>query len=227
MKKEHLIQMPSHSPVKRFPGKYHDLPSYNKKRNNYMILHSCKLLQSFYKVNGINALILDGQEMRTTKALMKLGHRLNKLDIVECNKDTFNIMKASKKDKKINIYFYHLKNFLEYNKCDPYTNLFYLDAMCSLFSSEYSFGSDLLINEFLKKSKCDEIILGITICLRDGANLSFTIKEKKIMILLDKIFCANGFDYTNLTGDNNFSRYKGQRMNTKSMVFYLFFLKRI
>ena len=83
-----------------------------------------------------------------------------------------------------------------------------------------------MLNEFLKKNKCNEIILGITICLRDGSTLSYNVKEKKILTLLDKVFKGNGFDYVNLTTEND-SRYKGQGMCCRGMAFYLFLLKRI
>ena len=226
MIKERLISIPSRSPVKRIPGKYQDIHKSIKKRNNYMILHSCKMLESFYNKNGITALILDGSEMRTTKVLKKLGNKLKKIDIVEYDKETFNRMKSQVNNYKINLYQFHLKNFLEWNKFDPYTNVFYLDAMGSLFSSGYSYGSDILVNEFLKKNKCDEIILGITFCLRDGTTLNFKAKEKKSLVLLEKIFEVNGFNHVNLTSYED-SRYKGQNMSSRSMMFYLFYLKRI
>ena len=52
------------------------------------------------------------------------------------------------------------------------------------------------------------------------------LKKKKILTLLDKIFSGNGFEYTNLTSEND-SRYKGQNMYSRAMAFYLFFLERI
>ena len=227
MNKENLIKIPSHSPIKRFPGNYTDIPKYDKKRNNYMILHSCKMLNKFYNKDGITALVLDGKEMRTTNVLMKLGEKLKKIDIVEINPDTYNRMKQlTRNNKKINAHNMHLKNYLDFNLCDPLTNLVYFDAMCSLFSSEASFGSDIMINEFLRRNKCNQIIFGITICLRDGYSMNYKVKEKKILTLLDKIFSGNGFEYTNLTSEND-SRYKGQNMYSRAMTFYLFFLERI
>ena len=142
-KRENIINIPNHSPIKRIPGKYIDNPKLSKKRNNYMILHSCKLLESFYNKNGIIALILDGKEMRTTKVLEKLGDKLKKLCIVECNFVTFNHMKrlrdSNQYKNKIKLYYIHLKNFIDCNMCDPYTNVVYFDVMDSLFSSYNSF----------------------------------------------------------------------------------------
>ena len=227
MNKENLIKIPCRSPVKRIPGNYKDIPKYYKERNNYMILHSCKLLEEFYNKGGIIALVLDGKEMRTTNVLIKLGEKLKKIDIVEINPDTYNRMKQlTRNNKKINAHNMHLKNYLDFNLCDPLTNLVYFDAMCSLFSSEASFGSDIMINEFLRRNKCNQIIFGITICLRDGYSMNYKVKEKKILTLLDKIFSGNGFEYTNLTSEND-SRYKGQNMYSRAMAFYLFFLQRI
>ena len=227
MNKENLIKIPCRSPVKRIPGNYTDIPKYYKKRNNYMILHSCKLLEEFYNKGGIIALVLDGKEMRTTNVLIKLGEKLKKIDIVEINPDTYNRMKQlTRNNKKIKVYNMHLKNYLDFKLCDPLTNLVYFDVMCSLFSSEASFGSDIMINEFLRRNKCNQIIFGITICLRDGYSMNYKVKEKKILTLLDKIFSGNGFQYTNLTSDND-SRYRGQNMCSRAMAFYLFFLERI
>ena len=56
----------------RSPGKYPDKYSIQKVENNILILHSTKLLKAYYNDEGINALILDGKEMKTTKTLLNL-----------------------------------------------------------------------------------------------------------------------------------------------------------
>ena len=81
----------------RRPGIYPDEYSKTKAENNILILHSCKLLDSYYKEEGITALILDGKEMRTTKSLLHLGEKLKKLIIVESNESTYNELLNKKK----------------------------------------------------------------------------------------------------------------------------------
>ena len=51
------------------------------------------------------------------------------------------------------------------------------------------------------------------------------IQQKKIMILLQKIFEINGFKHKSLISDKNL-RYKGQNTGNRSMMFVLFFLYR-
>lgn len=106
----------------RNPSYYPDVDSKIKKLHNIAILYSVKLLKDFYNNNGIRALILDGRKMRTTYELLFLREKLQKLDIVEFNEETFYQLKRKskiinkklkmlKKKKKI-----QLKNFLNLNK---------------------------------------------------------------------------------------------------------------
>ena len=63
------------------------------------------------------------------------------------------------KDKKSNIHCFncHIKEYID-DLNDPYTNVAYFDIMSTFFTSEKSFGSDIIIHKFLQQSKCDEII---------------------------------------------------------------------
>ena len=72
---------------------------------------------------------------------------------------------------------------------------------------------------------CDEIILAATFCLRNSVSQSHEIQQKKILLLLDKIFTANGFLYKSLISNKKL-RYKGQNTGNKSMMFVLFYLRR-
>jgi len=219
-----LIVLPGRALKNRIPGIYPDLPTKEKAKNNISILHACKLLKCYYNQEpSINALVLDGKKMRTTNTLTKLGDKLNNITIVEYNNATYEKMLHAKKlNPRIQIYNCHIKEYIDsLNNC--FTNVAYFDIMSTFFTSEKSFGSDIIINKFLRDSLCDEIILAATFCLRNSVSQSHQIQQKKIMILLQKIFEINGFKYKSLISDKNL-RYKGQNTGNRSMMFVLFFL---
>ena len=219
-----IIVLPGRAIKNRIPGIYPDLPTKEKAKNNISILHACKLLKCYYNQEpSINALVLDGKKMRTTNTLTKLGNKLNNITIVEYNNATYEKMLSAKKlNPRIQIYNCHIKEYIDsLNNC--FTNVAYFDIMSTFFTSEKSFGSDIIINKFLKDSLCDEIILAATFCLRNSISQSHQIQQKKIMILLQKIFVINGFEYKSLISDKNL-RYKGQNTGNRSMMFVLFFL---
>ena len=219
-----IIVLPGRAIKNRIPGIYPDLPTKEKAKNNISILHACKLLKCYYNQEpSINALVLDGKKMRTTNTLSKLGNKLNNITIVEYNNATYEKMLSAKKlNPRIQIYNCHIKEYIDsLNNC--FTNVVYFDIMSTFFTSEKSFGSDIIINKFLKDSLCDEIILAATFCLRNSISQSHQIQQKKIMILLQKIFEINGFKYKSLISDKNL-RYKGQNTGNRSIMFVLFFL---
>lgn len=220
-----FIVIPGREIKNRIPGEYPDLPTKEKAKNNISILHACKLLKSYYNKEGINALILDGKEMRTTRTLQSLGDKLKSINIVEYNNPTYELMINEKKLKsKIHYYNCHIKEYID-DLNDPNTNVVYFDIMSTFFTSEKSFGSDIIIHKFLQQSMCDEIILAATFCLRNSVSQSHEIQQKKILLLLDKIFTANGFLYKSLISNKKL-RYKGQNTGNKSMMFVLFYLRR-
>ena len=209
----------------RRPGIYPDEYSKTKAENNILILHSCKLLDSYYKPEkGITALILDGKEMRTTKSLLHLGEKLKKLIIVESNKSTYNKLLDKKKDYnniEIEIHNCLMDNYLNKNEFDSNINLVYFDLMENFFSSKASDGSDHAINLFLQKSKVNQIIFAATFCLRSVHKSNFELQKKKILLVLGKIFLGNGFNYEQLNY-NEKMRYKGQKANNKALMFVLY-----
>ena len=208
----------------RRPGIYPDEYSKTKAENNILILHSCKLLDSYYKEEGITALILDGKEMRTTKSLSYLGKKLKKLIIVESNKSTYNKLLDKKKDYnniEIEIHNCLMDNYLNKNEFDSNINLVYFDLMENFFSSKASDGSDHAINLFLQKSKVNQIIFAATFCLRSIHKSNFELQKKKILLVLGKIFLGNGFNYEQLNY-NEKMRYKGQKANNKALMFVLY-----
>ena len=208
----------------RRPGIYPDEYSKTKAENNILILHSCKLLDSYYKEEGITALILDGKEMRTTKSLSYLGKKLKKLIIVESNKSTYNKLLDKKKDYniiEIEIHNCLMDNYLNKNEFDSNINLVYFDLMENFFSSKASNGSDHAINLFLQKSKVNQIIFAATFCLRSIHKSNFELQKKKILLVLGKIFLGNGFNYEQLNY-NEKMRYKGQKANNKALMFVLY-----
>ena len=208
----------------RRPGIYPDEYSKTKAENNILILHSCKLLDSYYKEEGITALILDGKEMRTTKSLSYLGKKLKKLIIVESNKSTYNKLLDKKKDYnniEIEIHNCLMDNYLNKIEFDPNINLVYFDLMENFFSSKASNGSDHAINLFLQKSKVNQIIFAATFCLRSVHKSNFELQKKKILLFLGKIFLGNGFNYEQLNY-NEKMRYKGQKANNKALMFVLY-----
>ena len=210
----------------RIPGKYPDVYSEKKVKNNIYILHACKLLKSYYTNNGITALILDGKEMRTTNTLLKLDSILKKLIIVESNKVTYNEMNSQINSMengldKIKTHNCLMENYLT-NQLDPNINLVYFDLMENFFSSDKSDGSGYSINNFLQKSEVDEMIFAATFCLRSSqVGGTFDIEVKKILIFLKQIFLGNGFDFK-LLNNKNSMRYKGQKANNKSLMFVLY-----
>ena len=218
-----LIIIPGRDSRNRIPGTYPDLPTKEKAKNNISILHACKLLKSYYNQDGINALVLDGKEMRTTNTLKSLGNRLKNIYIVEYNNPTYELML---KDKKSNIHCFncHIKEYID-DLNDPYTNVAYFDIMSTFFTSEKSFGSDIIIHKFLQQSKCDEIILAATFCLRNSVSQFYEMQQQKILLLLEKIFFINGFAYKSLLPKKKL-RYKGQNTGNRSMMFVLFYLKK-
>ena len=213
----------------RRPGIYPDEYSKTKAENNILILHSCKLLDSYYKAEkGITSLILDGKEMRTTKSLLYLGKKLKKLIIVESNKSTYNELLDKKKDYnniEIEIHNCLMDNYLNKIEFDPNINLVYFDLMENFFSSKASDGSDHAINLFLQKSKVNQIIFAATFCLRSVHKSNFEFQKKKILLVLGKIFLGNGFNYEQLNY-NEKMRYKGQKANNKALMFVLYELSK-
>ena len=218
-----IIIIPVNTSKNRIPGDYPDLPSKKKIKNKISLLHACKLLSAYHNKEGINALVLDGKEMRTSFTLQNLGDKLKNINIVQYNNQTYGLMLNSK-NPKIHCYNCHIKDYLE-TLNDPNTNLAYFDTMSSFFTTEKTYGVDIIIHEFLKQSICDEIILGATFCLRNPASLSHEIQIKKILLLLEKMFLINGFNYKSLIPKNNL-RYKSQNMENKSMMFVLYKLKK-
>ena len=219
-----IIVLPGRAINNRIPGLYPDLPTKEKAKNNIAILHACKLLKCYNSQEpSINALVLDGKKMRTTHTLTRLGKKLNNITIVEYNNATYEKMLYAKKlNPKIQIYNCHIKEYID-SLNNSFTNVVYFDIMSTFFTSEKSFGSDIIINKFLKDSLCDEIILADTFCLRNSVSQSHQIQQKKIMILLQKIFELNGYKFKSLISDKNL-RYKGQNTGNRSMMFVLFFL---
>ena len=211
----------------RNPGKYQDNFSIKKKNNNILILHSCRLLEAYYNNEGITALVLDAEKMNTTNTLLKLGPILKKVIIVENNKETYNKMLQA-----INIYDL---DRVEIHNClmdtylreylNPKINVVYFDLNENFFTSERSYGSDFAINYFLEKSVAKEIILAATFCLRSIHSGKYDLQEKKILLLLEKIFIVNGFDSKKLISEKDM-RYRGQKGLNKALMFVLYSLKR-
>ena len=218
-----LIIIPGRDSRNRIPGYYPDLPTKEKQKNNISILHACKLLKSYYNQNGIKALVLDGKEMRTTNTLKSLGDRLKTIYIVEYNNPTYELMLNNKKSN-VRCFNCHIKEYID-DLNDPYTNVAYFDIMSTFFTSEKSYGSDIIIHKFLQQSFCDEIILAATFCLRNSASQFYEIQQQKILLLLKKIFIINGFSYKSLLSKKKL-RYKGQNTGNRSMMFVLFYLKK-
>ena len=179
----------------RRPGKYPDKYSIKKDENNISIIHACKLLKAYYKKEGISALILDGKKMRTTQKLEFLGDRLKKIIIVEYETETFEeILSKIKLKKKIKCFKGHINDYIE--TCnDPEINLVYFDVNSNFFSSKSSYGSDYPINKFLSKSIVKELVFAATFCLRTSEKMNYDIEVDKILLLLEKIFCSNGFKF--------------------------------
>ena len=211
----------------RKPGNYDDKYSIKKAKNNTFILHACKLLKAYYDSTGITALILDAEEMRTTDALLYLGPILKKIIIVENNKDTYNKIKETIESNEltdmIEIHNCLMDKYLQ-NDLDTKINVVYFDLNESFFSSKVSYGSDWAINLFLSKSEVDEIVIGITFCLRSRNVGNYDLEEKKILLFLEKIFLGNGFKYTRLF--MNDTRYRGQHAQNKALMFVFYFLQR-
>ena len=220
---EPLIIIPGREMKSRIPGEYPDVPSKEKTKNNTSILHSCKLLNAYFNQTGIKALILDGREMRTTRTLQRLGTKLKYINIVEYNNQTYEIM-IKKKIPKIHCHNCHIKEYI-YELNDPSTNVVYFDIMSTLFTSKKSYGSDIIINEFLRQSCVSEMIFAATFCLRNTISQSHITQQKKILLLLNKMFILNGFNSKRLIAKNKL-RYKGQNTGNKSMMFVLFYLFR-
>lgn len=220
------IAIPEKIIINRIPGIYEDLFSEAKLKHNSYILHAVRLLKDKYLSQGITALILDGKECRTSKALLQLGSRLTKLHIVEINCRTFNLIKMFSSDKS-NIYVYnqHINQYVE-SILDPMINVVYFDVMCSYFSSEKSNGSDKIIKEYLDKVKREEIIFAATFCLRNSTSFNFEKQSKEIMIELDEQFKHHGYQSKLLLNKDEIT-YKGQRANQKGMMFVLYHLLQV
>ena len=188
-------------------------------------MHACKLLKAYYNEEGIKALILDGKEMRTTGKLLNLNNKLKKLIIVEFNKNTYyDILEKIKLYENIKCFNGHIDDYIEKNN-DPEINLVYFDLMENFFSSESSHGSDYPINQFLFKTKVNEIILAATFCLRNTNNTDFDTEVEKILIELDLIFRSHLFKYECLLNKKDM-RYRGQRGPNKALMFVIFYLKK-
>lgn len=74
---------------------------------------------------------------------------------------------VNKNIPKIHCYNCHIKEYV-YELNEPSTNVVYFDIMSTLFTSEKSYGSDIIINEFLRQSFVNEMIFAATFCLRNS-----------------------------------------------------------
>ena len=225
---QNLLNQKQERKKHRNPGKYTDKFSIKKTENNISILHSCKILKAYFNGEGITALILDAETMKTTKTLMMLGQRLKKIIIVENNKETYNKMTEEISNKNLNerieLYNCLMDTYLE-NYLNPKINVVYFDLNESFFTSKISYGSDYAINYFLKNSEENEIVFAATFCLRSIHVGKYELEKKKILLFLNKIFLGNGFESEQLIL-NKKMRYKGQKGPNKALMFVLYFLKR-
>ena len=139
---------------RRRPGKYPDKYSIKKAENNIFILHACKILNAYYTSEGITALILEGEHMRTTNILLNLGKILKKLIIVEVNKSTYDLMKIKLASKNINniteIHNCLMDKYLE-NYLNPNINLVYFDLQENFFLQQHQMDLIMLLIFFYKK----------------------------------------------------------------------------
>ena len=85
--------------------------------------------------------------MRTTCTLQSLGTKLKFINIVEYNNQIYEKM-VKKKIPKIHCHNCHIKEYV-YELNDPSTSIVYFDIMSTLFTSDKSYGSDIISNEFL------------------------------------------------------------------------------
>jgi hypothetical protein len=223
---EPILTLPSNKPINRTPGNYEDIYSKYKIKHNLYILHACKLLSTYHESTpSITALVLDGKQHRSTRALLTIKEKISKIYIVEINTKTFETIQHSLKDyTNITVLNQHIGDFIKNNN-NPYVNVVYFDVMCSFFSSDLTEGSDAIIELFLQQSKVNEMIFASTFCLRSAFPIVYHKQKKKIISKLKLMFLLNGFNAKMLINDKEVI-YKGQRAHNQGMMFVIFYLYR-
>lgn len=206
--------------VLRKIGLYEDLICKYKKRHNKYILNNMKKIGS-----KVQAVILDGKNLRTTKALMQCQRLVKRITIVEINKASFLKMK-NKIDghPKIELLNGHLYEYIEDN-LSPSTNLIYLDLMSNYFNTENSFGTQSYLNKMLKTLKSEKVMLAATFCMRTTqSGMTFEKQEKSIIANLKEMCDVHKFRLKSLLKQETIS-YRGQR--GCPMMFVLYMLEKV
>lgn len=221
------IYLPMKNDKLRKPGIYSDKPTKEKQIHNNLIYNFSKKLLKSYK---IHALILDGPSLGTTKKLLKLKDRLEEINIVEINDNTFNSIKTNLASNNIDpllvkVYNCHLNDFIV--DLNPLTNLFYLDSMGSYFSSKNKEGTDKVAENALKKIVSEKVIFAATFCLRSGKQgITFDQEAHLTIHSLEQLFIKYCFNYIRLNPKKGGLRYKGKNSSCKNMMFVLYLLEK-
>jgi hypothetical protein len=212
----------------RMPGEYPDKRSSDKLYNNAEIKKAGRKY-----LTEVNAIILDGKKIRTTRQLVKIGNdKLNSLTIIEVNKNTYSTIKSKLKKlpikiKNKQIYNMHIIDFVEdfeYSYLISEANLLYMDLMNNFFDSKKSKGSHYVIKLLFNKLEANEIIFAASFCLRTN-DKGFTFDEEVELIFeaLHSIFAQHKFK-SHLLIPKERVKYSGQ--NGAQMMFVLFHLIR-
>lgn len=207
---------------KRKPGRYTDNNNKNKDKHNNLIALSCKTLIN----EKLICCVLDGQKMRTTKALLNTNN-VSEINIVEFDEITYSSILARLKgtNSKDNIYVhnYHIFDYIQLH-INPMVNVIYLDLMCNFFNSDLSYGGEKYVEALFNNIYNDNIIFAATFALRNPFGMRFEEEVEDIYIILQNIYRINNYQYINLNSNN--SRYKGMNSGCDSMIFVIFYLYR-
>lgn len=221
-----IIMLPIHNPKHRFGQRaYPDIPKKEKTKHNRLIATAARLLESYKNGEGINALVLDGKEMRTTKMLQSiLGSLLNTVYITEYNLSTYDIQKNNC-PKNVKPFHCHIEDFVDEVPEAKFVNVAYFDITCNFRDTQNSNGSESVIRKFLEKSKMKEIVLAATFCMRSSDPRPYEEQKKFILDTLCQIFENNNFGFKPLLHEKEMM-YKGQQAGNKGMMFCAFILRR-
>jgi len=184
-------------------GKFHDIFSFQKLKNNKNII---KFASKFlHREEEINSIILDGPCIKTTLFFIDLENIKNIL-IIEGNKKHYSeiklnlkILKEIKNLRKINIKVIEENIFNFFNK--EYLeklNLIYLDLHTNFFSLTHSKhqtkGGKQIVKQILKNTRMNNLVFAMTFSLRIPLkNLTHEIHCELIESKLEKYFRIYGF----------------------------------
>lgn len=147
-----------------------------------------------YMHGAARVLILDAEEMQTTKHLLNVGFRTRDITAPNINPDVVRILRT----RGVNSTFNTMERYLQ--RARPTIQYFWNDAMCTLNGNEFGHRPCVAMDTYLRRNiGGDRCVVGVTICTRSNNTRTNVAPQIKMMKhQMEAIFGGNGYSHTNL-----------------------------